>query len=80
MATPITKYADQAGTLFDSEGDADASNLVINSQAEINAFVATHFPTKPDGVRGNPHAGTATKAINLWIAHEARSRPSYRSE
>jgi hypothetical protein len=70
MATQITKFADNAGKLFDSEAEADASNAKAANQVVVDEFVNTHFPTKPGAPKGNPHAGTAKKAIFLWIGRQ----------
>ncbi len=70
MATQITKFADNQGKLFNTEAEADASNVKSANQAVVDDFVATHFPTKPDSPRGNPHSGTAKKAIFLWISRQ----------
>ena len=71
MATQITKFSDNSGKLFDTEAEADASNAKAANQAVVDEFVAIHFPTKPEAPKGNPHAGTAKKAIYLWIAKQA---------
>lgn len=70
MATQITKFADNAGKLFDTEAEADASNAKAANQSVVEEFVAVHFPTKADAPKGNPHAGTAKKAIFLWIGRQ----------
>lgn len=71
MATPITKYQDNAGNEFNSDIEAEASNAQLVHQAQVNDFVAANFPVKAGSKRGNPHAGTASKAIYLWIAFMA---------
>lgn len=70
MATQITKFADNAGKLFDTEAEADASNAKATNQAVVEDFVNTHFPIKEGATKGNPHAGTAKKAIYLWLARQ----------
>lgn len=76
MATQVSKYADNSGKLFDTEVEADASNAKLANQAEVDAFVKTHFPAKANSRRGNPHASTAGKAIFLWLGHTASQRPT----
>lgn len=71
MATQVTKFSDNSGKLFDTEAEADASNAKAANQAVVEEFVNTHFPTKPEAPKGNPHAGTAKKAIYLWLAKQA---------
>lgn len=51
MATQITKFADNAGKLFDTEAEADASNAKAANQAVVEEFVNTHFPSKPEARR-----------------------------
>jgi hypothetical protein len=75
MATPTTKYLDNAGKMFDTEAEADASNAQSAYRAEVEEFVAKNFPTSAGSKRGNPHAGTAAKAIFMWIAHVETSAP-----
>ena len=70
MATQITKFADNAGKLFNTEAEADASNAKAANQSVVDEFVSVHFPTKPGAPKGNPHAGTAKKAIFLWIGRQ----------
>lgn len=68
MATAVTKYLDNAGKEFNSDIEADASNAQLADKAAVEAFVIANFPTKAGSKRGNPHAGTALKAIYMWIA------------
>lgn len=72
MAIQVTKFQDQAGNQFDTELEADASNIQLAQQDEVAAFVKIHFPTKDGSKRGNPHAGTAMKGIFLWEAQKAQ--------
>lgn len=67
MATAITLYKSQDGKTFDSEAAANAHDLMVSRGEEIKAFVAIHFPGKADAKKKNPHAGTAVKAIGLWL-------------
>lgn len=67
MAQTIQKYLDSAGTEFDTEAAADASTVSIRMGQEIKAFAEKHFPIKKGSTRGNPHAGTAARAIALWL-------------
>lgn len=72
MAIQVTKFQDNAGNQFNTELEADASNIQLAQQDEVAAFVKIHFPTKDGSKRGNPHAGTAMKGIFLWEAHKAQ--------
>lgn len=67
MATQITKFADNEGNEFNTDLEAEASNIKLSHKAQVEAFIADNFPTK-EGKQANPHAGTAAKAIYLWIA------------
>jgi hypothetical protein len=72
MATQITKFADIAGTVFNTEAEADASSAAIQHKEIVDAFVSRHFPLTPSKKEGgkarNPHANTARKAIFMWIS------------
>ena len=67
MANQVTKYLDDAGNEFDTEIEADASSAEIKNRTIVESFVAKHFPAKVESKRGNPHAGTAARAIYLWL-------------
>lgn len=75
MASAVTKYQDNAGKLFDTEAEADASNAKLANSERVEEFIKTHFPTKAGSRRGNPHAGTASKAIYMWIATMESGKP-----
>lgn len=75
MASAVTKYQDNAGKLFDTEAEADASNAKLANHAKVEEFVKVHFPTRANSRRGNPHAGTASKAIYMWIAAMESGQP-----
>lgn len=68
MAIKVIKYVDNEGNEFDNELEADASNVRLLMAEKVEAFVEKHFPTRDGSQRGNPHAGTATRAIYLWLA------------
>ena len=72
MDNQITKFADNAGRIFDTEIEADTSNAAMQHKAEVDAFVSQYFPLTPSKKEGgkarNPHANTATKAILMWIS------------
>lgn len=70
MATMITLYAAQDGTQFTTEAEANAHDVLATRLAEIQEFCNKHFPSKEDAKKKNPHAGTAVKAISLWIAEK----------
>ena len=70
MATPITKYADNAGAVFNTEAEADASNVALTYKAEIDAFLDDYFKGSK---QHNPHIGTARKVLSAWVS---RSRPN----
>lgn len=67
MAKLISQYADRSGTVFATEAEADASDLILANKEKVADFVEIHFPTRPESKRGNPHASTAARAIELWI-------------
>jgi hypothetical protein len=67
MAIAITTFQAQDGKIFNSEFEADAHDIAMNNKVEIDAFVALHFPAKEGSTKANPHAGTAAKAITLWL-------------
>ena len=69
MAIAITTFKAQDGKIFNSEVEADAHDIALTNKVEIDPFVAKHFPSKEGSTKGNPHAGTAAKAIALWMAH-----------
>lgn len=68
MTPTKVKYLDDTGAEFDVEADAIASNMMRANRVIVEPFIAKHFPTKEDSKRGNPHAGTAARAIYLWLA------------
>lgn len=67
MAQAIQKYRTNDGKEFDTEAAANAHEAGIANGVAVRAFVNTHFPVKEGSTRGNPHAGTAVKAILTWI-------------
>jgi hypothetical protein len=67
MATQITLFQAKDGTQFTTETEANAHDVQIERAAEIDAFVAEFFPSKDGAKKKNPHAGTAKKAIALWL-------------
>ena len=71
MALTITTFQAQDGKVFASEIEADAHDIAVSRKAEIDAFVAIHFPKKEGSTKGNPHASTAAKAIALYSAYTA---------
>lgn len=72
MATAITTFAAADGKIFQSEVEADAHDAANANKAEIEAFVAKHFPCK-EGGKKNAHGSTAAKAIALWIAAKSQA-------
>ena len=58
MAQPILRYQDDFGNEFPTEEAAEASNAEKGASKEIR-----DFPIKIGSKRGNPHYGTAMKAI-----------------
>lgn len=68
MAKAIQKFLDSNGKEFNTELEADASDAKIANGAAVEAFVTANFPIKDGAKRGNPHRGTAVKAILMWIA------------
>jgi len=68
MATVVTLYKSKDGKVFETEAEANASDIAFENKAAIDAFVAKHFPVKEGSTKGNPHAGTAARAVSLWIA------------
>ena len=63
MAQPILRYQDDFGNKFPTEEAAEASNAEKGASKEIRDYVRRHFPIKIGSKRGNPHYGTAMKAI-----------------
>lgn len=63
-----TTFVTSDSKSFLTQVEAEAHELFLANKAEIEAFVAKHFPGKDNAKRGNPHAGTASKAVALWIA------------
>lgn len=63
-----TTFVTSDNKSFLTQVEAEAHELFLANKAEIDAFVAKHFPGKEDSKRGNPHASTASKAVALWIA------------
>lgn len=73
MATVVTLYKSQDNKVFESEAEANAHDAMLAHKAVIDAFVAKHFPVKEGSTKGNPHAGTAAKAVALWLAEHPQA-------
>lgn len=75
MVQAVTTYQTEDGKTFTNEAEAAAHETFLARKAEIEEFVAKHFPancTDKNGKdRANPHYGTAVKAISLWLAAPA---------
>lgn len=67
MATEIVKYLTHDGKKFDDQLSADVHEQIIANDCEIQKFVEQNFPNKSEGLKGNPHAGTAMRAIAMWV-------------
>jgi len=63
MVKPVLRYQDDFGEEFDTEEQAEASNAEKGVTKEIREYVRRNFPIKIGSQRGNPHYGTAMKAI-----------------
>lgn len=63
MVKPIMKYQDDFGEEFFTEEEAEASNVAKGVTKEIREYVRRNFPIRVGSQRGNPHYGTAMKAI-----------------
>jgi hypothetical protein len=70
IATQVL-YKTEDGKSFNSEAEALAHEAMLANKAEIEAFVAKHFPAKEGSQRNNPHASTAARAIALWLGAKA---------
>lgn len=60
---PTLKYQDDFGEEFPTEAEAEASNVDKGASKAVREYVRQHFPIKIGSKRGNPHYGTAMKAI-----------------
>lgn len=71
MVKPVLRYQDDFGEEFDTEEQAEASNVEKGVTQEIREYVRRNFPIKIGSQRGNPHYGTAMKAIAGFLKENA---------